>query len=664
MAYQNINQYVYKKLYLTHVLEISDISLSSDERDYNEEVVFSPFVIGTNNGDVLPINIDTNNSVTSPGYTLTYGDYNPNNVMLSAAHWNPKKLDLNCYSATPLCDIGLVGTDNGLVTQMTGETIYYTNGLTDYLNRFDRYTFDRRFKVFQTTGYTWQPNTLFSGNPESVRYEVVSKTGTTEGLYHELYGGFYQGFYKLFEYDYQVFPERVSRGWSMEMLLKPRLRDEFFPNTGTTLNQIYPNNKNIFFYMGTRAENKYWHYADGKNSGDTGYTRVTKSLIDLKTCACSATTTGVTVNQNDPNVPDCIFVYPQSATTVEHSQGVCGYYDETVVKPEHDPLYDSMSNALAIKFSGDPSNPKLCARVLIMTGTCETTGSCETTGVTWVTGYTVQEWCSPKGINDDCSGTTYVNEEHWVLIDVVFERNIWWDECDLFYKGGLGTIFSNPYTASTVQNTVSLIGPPITHDGIFAAKTQIYNLNTEWLLEKLYRAGTLKFYVNGKLFWKIDNFEEIIPRPLDAPKERQAGVPYNFSWGGGTQGLHDNLVFKQPPTSLIGNTYQQDPEAFSPSILSGTSLSALTTNIMIEQNFAGTFEGAVAQFRMYTKALSVPEIQHNFRILKNKFKLYDPFCPNCLIPGIPVVTPSPTPTPTQTVTPIVTPTPTPTPTIP
>jgi hypothetical protein len=60
-----------------------------------------------------------------------------------------------------------------------------------------------------------------------VRYEVVSKTGTTEGLYHELYGGFYQGFYKMFEYDYQVFPERVSRGWSMEMLLKPRLRDEY-----------------------------------------------------------------------------------------------------------------------------------------------------------------------------------------------------------------------------------------------------------------------------------------------------------------------------------------------------------------------------------------------------------------------------------------------------
>ena len=32
---------------------------------------------------------------------------------------------------------------------------------------------------------------------------------------------------------------------------------------------------------------------------------------------------------------------------------------------------------------------------------------------------------------------------------------------------------------------------------------------------------------------------------------------------------------------------------------------------------------------MYTKPLSYPEIKHNFRILKNKFNLFDPSCPNC-----------------------------------
>ena len=89
-------------------------------------------------------------------------------------------------------------------------------------------------------------------------YEIVSKSVPYGGHYHDLYGGFYQGFYKLFGYDYEIFPERVNKGWTVEMILKPRLIDEYFPSTGqTTLNEIYPDNKNTFFYFGTRAENKF-----------------------------------------------------------------------------------------------------------------------------------------------------------------------------------------------------------------------------------------------------------------------------------------------------------------------------------------------------------------------------------------------------------------------
>ena len=69
-----------------------------------------------------------------------------------------------------------------------------------------------------------------------------------------LYGGFYQGFYKLFGFDYEILPERVSKGWTVEMVLRPRLNNEYTPsNDETTLNEIYPQNKNIFFYLGTRV---------------------------------------------------------------------------------------------------------------------------------------------------------------------------------------------------------------------------------------------------------------------------------------------------------------------------------------------------------------------------------------------------------------------------
>jgi len=64
-------------------------------------------------------------------------------------------------------------------------------------------------------------------------------------------------------------------------------------------------------------------------------------------------------------------------------------------------------------------------------------------------------------------------------------------------------------------------------------------------------------------------------------------------------------------------------------VLSGTSLSGLTTDILLEPNFGGTFMGGISQFRMYTEPLSSPQIQHNSRILKNRFDLYDFWCSNC-----------------------------------
>ena len=99
-----------------------------------------------------------------------------------------------------------------------------------------------------------------------------------------------------------------------------------------------------------------------------------------------------------------------------------------------------MTHALAIKFSGDPHNPKICVRTLTMTGDCIFTGSCETLGPESVTGYSINNFCSTRGIYDDCLGTDYFSTEHWVLVDAVFERYTWLDFCDLYYRGGLGVI--------------------------------------------------------------------------------------------------------------------------------------------------------------------------------------------------------------------------------
>jgi hypothetical protein len=51
------------------------------------------------------------------------------------------------------------------------------------------------------------------------------------------------------------------------------------------------------------------------------------------------------------------------------------------------------------------------------------------------------------------------------------------------------------------------------------------------------RKGTLSFYVNGRLFWKEKDFDEFYFRAIGNDREKQLGVPYNISWGGGSYGL-------------------------------------------------------------------------------------------------------------------------------
>ena len=699
MSYQNIRQFVPRNDFPLLSLESYDMSLTSDENDFNQEVVFSPYLIAQTYGNKLPIYFDINSTGSTQNLILTYKNYNFNNIFVSENYYNPKEDNLSCELSGTSCDIGLTGIDNGLVTGITGQTIYFTEGLFPNNLKFNRYYFDRRLKLHQVTGFT-SSNVRFSGFDKNILYEVVSKISPFEGRYHELYGGFYQGFYKLHGYDYNIFPERMNKGWSVEMILKPRLVNEFSGTTGeTTLNQIYPNNKNMFFYLGTRAENKFYHHADGSPKCITGYTRVTSGLTSLSTCACC--------NQTVTN-SRCIYVYPPRSVNGVHDPHVnygcdkcggdknikltcgcdcneqacesCGWECQkhtcgSIIPPtptptpspsplpncdpfspsptctptctdcnncqdcddcntitfdsiedtcEKNPLLDTMSNAMGFRLCGDPKNPGIGIRFLRFTGGCETTGTC-TTGITYTTGYTITDVCTPP-IYPDCLiiNPAWLNEEHWFQVNVVWERYTMFDECDLFWKGGLGDITKKLFLEGLANNATSLIAPPYTRNET-ALQVELINLNEKWLQEGKYRLGRLKIYVNGKIIHTIENFEEIIPRALNTDKEKQVGVPFNISWGGGTQGLRENLTF----SSMTGGLYIQDPECFPSNDLSGTTLSGLTTNILIEQNFAGTFEGGISQFRMYVEPLSAPEVKHNFKLLKNKFKMFNPDCPDC-----------------------------------
>jgi hypothetical protein len=322
-----------------------------------------------------------------------------------------------------------------------------------------------------------------------------------------------------------------------------------------------------------------------------------------------------------------------SSTTVHHTIGLCGNgYNRTWDYPPVNPGMDVYSNAMAVRLSGDPKNPRLCVKYIKLTGDCVTTGSCEVTGVTYESGYTVNEICSSRGIYDVCAYPVSLSDrtkERWVMIDVVFERYQYLQNCDLLNEGGLGDIRSLKYTAETVGATVNVIQPPITHCNNTEKEQSYIELNRKWLRQREDRLGYLKIYINGYLFMIIEDFEEIIPRELDTQKEKQIGVPFNISWGGGTQGLRESLTFNG--CDLPYGPYIQDPELMPNNTLSATTLSgSLQTDIVMEQNFGGTFMGGLSQFRMYSEPLSAPQVQHNFRVSREKFDLFDFWCPNCL----------------------------------
>ena len=656
MAYQNINQYNFRRWGLKPVNEITDLCLASDEKDYDQEVIFSPLLIAEDDGNRMPFSFNFNNTGTT--ICAVSGCSFSSDTIVSENYWNPLDIDPNfCPVVTELCDIGLTGIDNGLVPNMSGETIEITTGLyTSVQDRFSRYKYDRRMKMHPITGFTTSENRLW--NDDSYTYDLsYVNAGGDIGYVAQLNGGFYQGFYKIAGYDYQVFPERVSLGWTAEFMLKYRWTGD----TSVGLNNRYPDNKGTFFYMGARAENKFYHYADGSPVQDTGYTRVTSGLTCMHTCGCSSSANTAST---------CLSVYQISGGSSTNCSCGCNCQCSVTAKyPEKDPLYDEVSNALSLRLSGDTGNPKLCVKVFRITGGCETSGTC-LTGLTYTTGTSVTEWCSTRGIFDFCSGTTYPNVEHWVQIDTVFQRNEWLDTCDLYDKGGLGLIVSTVFTATSANNSVSLIEPPLTHEQPYdPATTEVVKFNDMWTEEIYYRLGTLKFYVNGRLFMVAENFEEIIPRLLNTERENQIGVGYNISLGGGTQGLHDNLTFSGGcPPELSGITYQQDPECLTTYDLDNTIYSGLTTQIQLETLFGGSMIGEISAFRMYTEPLNAAQIKHNFKILENKYDLLNPDCLDCRI-TIPandlyyeIINETPTPTVTTTNTPTITPTNTETPT--
>ena len=145
-------------------------------------------------------------------------------------------------------NVGYTALDNGLISFR--RDLHNNRSFVDvYSNsRYEIVGNDYRLKLHQVSGGT-----------NNFEYPISIKDGLIR-----LNGGFYQGFFKTECDKYQVLPSEFESGdiWHFEFVLN---KTEFEKESSKTLNDKYPNNKGIFFYIGTRAENK-WVYLYNKDS--------------------------------------------------------------------------------------------------------------------------------------------------------------------------------------------------------------------------------------------------------------------------------------------------------------------------------------------------------------------------------------------------------------
>tara|TARA_R110000824_G_scaffold106610_17_gene252143 strand:+ start:22376 stop:24094 length:1719 start_codon:yes stop_codon:yes gene_type:complete len=474
---------------------------------------------------------------------------------------------------------GLTGLDNG--------KIYYDSesdgfGHLDLLDKLTGSTLtisanNKFLTLDKVSGYT---------GSYAYPIEQIITTAST-GNYAKFCGGFYQGFYKLDGFDYEVLPNRYQKGWSIETWLN-KSDTACSGTTGTTLNDTYPDNKGFFYYIGTRAENKFWNIFTGNTtsctSGSTDFCMDVKEIdVDISNITVDGSGTTVNIPLSPPPV-DVKLVNNQFLIFGRSNGKLCANTSSPdgfgQVRADRSytrqPFYSDIvrqevTNTLNPFLIYGRSNGKLCSNTESADGYGQVRAGRDFSGNTadvmeldkeadiignalgfrikddGSIGYrmlTLSADCSSVEVIEEYSLSGMVTDDQWEHIAVKWVNNDTYNGCDL------------------INGKV--------------------------------RRGRFKFYLNSNLIFVSKELDEFIPKRLDDFQEKQLGVPYNISIGGGTQGLVESMTFDG-----------QDPEDLG---------------LIIEQNFAGSFIGSISLFNIYEQGLNWCEIKELYKSRVSKYK--------------------------------------------
>lgn len=562
-----------------------------------------------------------------------------------------------------------------------GHTLYnitYT-GVDNGLFRFrkDRIMNKDFFKLFQENSFDIIDSDYrlklhsVSGNTMQYEYPII-----TTDEYTKFNGGFFQGFFKTECDKYYVFPSKFNDGeeYNFEFVLK---KSDLEKESEKTLNDKYPENKGIFFYIGTRAENKWIYlYDDKKDYTDISISDfVDDEWVDNDSFNGSLLT------------PNPTFDFDFDDYTDYH------YYKDSVYQKQYACDFDNMFDYLEINSS---KKAVLIDETMYHTTItdCKKCNSSENfelvpyfNGCACGTRYKKVMTSSCKGCFEECDefggdyigdfmglnsledDTTYLEDDldisdfdyeldcgiklseansYYFKTDnkfLIFDRtkdgktvSNWEEGTEYLYvgrrnkfKGNLFILMNRTKTGYTVHNIDELRDKEINSYNVFndlydnalafriTDKGEIgYRLltidcqkegddktlmmegysnenvipNDEWIsvnVKAIFLGGNkmkFMFYVNGKLKFITKELPRIRLRKLDEIYEKQEGVPFNISLGGGTQGLCDTIQYN----------YMAIPTRVYP----------------LEKYFGGSFIGYMKSFNIYGCKLSQEIIYKNF----------------------------------------------------
>lgn len=504
------------------------------------------------------------------------------------------------------------------------------NGKTYYDK--DRITNKEFFNIFTNTTFKPQENDLrltltkVRGNQQLYDYsnEIAFWQDNIQSA--KLNGGWYQGFFCADEgKQYKTLPTDIGNGWNLEFVLNK----EDFVNDKLTLNEIYPENKGIFFFIGTRAENKWWkkyltdnnfpwcgksafsnEYVDNAYNDSNGLNdKYFKSMVDLYEHSEYFSEEYLIMEKENL----------ESAFMDEYMKGneFCekckDYVEEGYI--EEDMQIDEDMNIIT-ESGYDLYQPNIVEfktdnKFLMFDRTKE--------------GLTVKDWEEDTelilnyikkpnignyftlfhrgdggyDVNKIQDVLDIKNKEYNVLSDIY--RNAF--ALQIKDDGTIGYKFLVKDCESEEENykieSEFTKVPFIEEKKWYVINVKIVPLKDNYLMNpKCINSTNIEdkmkvfIYINGKLVLVSKELPMLNLKKLNDLDDKQQGVPFNISLGGGTQGLAE----------VVYLNYMKPSEDVLP----------------LEREFGGSFVGWLKTFRFYTCPLNYYEITENYSFVKNK----------------------------------------------